>query len=377
MPLRLLAALLTALALAPFGSASADTIDFAFQPAIRQAEPTRLPLMDITRAGSRIVVAGERGVIAYSDDEGATWTQAEVPVSTTLTAVDFADAQQGWATGHGGVILHSGDAGATWSLQFDGNQANQQFLAYTRQRVAELETAVDEAEDPELADELSIALEDAEFAVEDAEAATGTGPVDPFLDILMLDSRRGFAVGAYGMLYATLDGGEHWQLAVRGIDNPDRYHYYSLAVDAAGALYLAGEAGLLYHSSDNGATWQRSEDLYDGSLFGALAPDASALVFGLRGHVFRSEDRGASWQSIDTGVEYGLYGGAQLDDGRLLIVGAGGQLLLSDDGGRSFSASNHPSRTSFAGGLADGRGGLLLVGMDGLIRIEAESNPDD
>ncbi len=374
---RLLAGLLVALVILPLGAARAESPDFAFQPAVEQPEPTRLPLMDITRAGERLVVVGERGVIAYSDDKGVSWQQAASPVSTTLTSVTFADASSGWATGHGGVILHSSDGGANWELQFDGNQANQQFLAYTERKVTELEQAVAAAEDPAEADELAFELEDAQFAVEDAETAIDTGPVDPFLDILMLDARRGFAVGAYGMLYTTSDGGAQWQLAIDTIDNPYRYHYYAVAVDGNGTLYIAGEAGLLYHSEDGGQHWQRNENVYDGSLFGALAQGDRALVFGLRGHVFISEDGGATWSSIIADTESGLYGGAVLDDQRVLIVGAGGQLLLSEDGGQSFQNSNHPSRASFSGGLADGAGGILLVGMDGLVRIAAEGGSDE
>ncbi len=368
--------LLVVLALLPWGAASAEVVDFAFQGAIRQADPTAIPLMDIERVGERLVVVGERGLIATSDDDGRNWQQADVPVSTTLTAVTFADAQHGWATGHGGVILHSSDAGSTWVMQFSGDEANRQFLAYTQKRVVELEEELAGIEDPEAADDLSYALEDAEFAVEDAEAAVETGPVDPFLDVHMLDAQQGFAVGAYGMLYATRDGGEHWQLQLTGIDNPDRYHYYALVEDAAGTLYLAGEAGLLYHSTDSGETWQRHEDLYDGSLFGALATEHGAVVFGLRGHVFISADSGASWASLDTGIESGLYGGQRLRDGRVLLVGSGGQMLLGDDKLERLSASNHPSRSTFAGGILAANGDLLLVGTDGLTRISVEADTD-
>jgi photosystem II stability/assembly factor-like uncharacterized protein len=40
-------------------------------------------------AGPRIVAVGQRGHILWSDDAGAHWQQAEVPVSADLTAVCF------------------------------------------------------------------------------------------------------------------------------------------------------------------------------------------------------------------------------------------------------------------------------------------------
>ncbi len=54
---------------------------------------------------------GERGIVLLSDDAGVSWRQAKVPVSVSLTAVQFVDAEQGWAVGHLGVVLHTQDGG--------------------------------------------------------------------------------------------------------------------------------------------------------------------------------------------------------------------------------------------------------------------------
>ena len=52
-----------------------------------------------------------------------------MPVSADLTALHFANAQQGWAVGHEGVVLHTPDGGASWTLQLDGRRANALVLA--------------------------------------------------------------------------------------------------------------------------------------------------------------------------------------------------------------------------------------------------------
>ena len=92
----------------------AQATDYALQPALPISSAAEEQLLDITSAGSRVIAAGERGVIVYSDDGGRSWTQAKVPVSETLTSLHFPTADHGWAVGHGGVILHSGDGGETW-----------------------------------------------------------------------------------------------------------------------------------------------------------------------------------------------------------------------------------------------------------------------
>jgi len=62
-------------------------------------------------------------VVILSDDDGATWHQAKVPVSVTLTAVSFGTPAKGWAVGHSGIVLHTEDGGETWVKQLDGIQA--------------------------------------------------------------------------------------------------------------------------------------------------------------------------------------------------------------------------------------------------------------
>jgi photosystem II stability/assembly factor-like uncharacterized protein len=346
--------------------------DFAFLPAVDFTEPTSMQLLDITRAGDRLVAAGERGVIILSDDHGASWRQAPVPVSVTLTALHFPEPDLGWAVGHAGTILHSSDGGESWNLQFDGNDANRKYLAFSRERVQMLEEALAETEDEAELEELEYALEEASFAVDDATDAIDTGPADPFLDVLFLDASTGFAVGAYGMLYRTDNGGNDWEIAIAGIDNPYRYHYYALAAGADGRLYLSGEAGLLFYSSDTGSSWERVEDLYDGTLFGVAVRSGELYSYGLRGHVFRSVDGGVNWEEIDNSERYSLYGGTRLADGHVLMVGYGGLVLTSADGG-GLRGWRHPSRSSLSSAVQTANGEILLVGMSGLLSLsEAE-----
>ena len=93
-------------------------------------------LLDIDRAGSRLVVVGERGHILYSDDTGDTWQQAKVPTRQMLTAVHFPSPKLGWAVGHDGLVLATVDGGEHWVLQRDGltdqNVINRNRLAMLR-----------------------------------------------------------------------------------------------------------------------------------------------------------------------------------------------------------------------------------------------------
>jgi hypothetical protein len=122
---------------------AAASADYQFSGAVQVRELQKRTLSDIAHTNGSLVAVGERGLIIVSRDGGLSWTQASVPVSATLTAVDFATDEKGWAVGHAGTILHSSDGGATWQLQFDGNEANRQWLAHTTAKKESLQSQVD------------------------------------------------------------------------------------------------------------------------------------------------------------------------------------------------------------------------------------------
>lgn len=99
------------------------------QPALITPKALGAAMLTVVRAGARLVAAGERGTVLWSDDQGKTWQQAEVPVQATLTALRFVDDRTGWAVGHMGVVLRSDDGGQTWVKQLDGVQAARLVLA--------------------------------------------------------------------------------------------------------------------------------------------------------------------------------------------------------------------------------------------------------
>ncbi|MAD09029.1 MAG: hypothetical protein CL592_00815 [Alteromonas sp.] len=225
-------------------------------------------LLDIA-SGDITVAVGERGhvLIKRADSD---FTQVTVPTQSTLTAVTLVG-EHIWAVGHDAIILHSSDGGEQWQVQMY---------------------------QPELE--------------------------RPFLDVIFFDSRRGLAIGAYGLFYQTSDGGNTWG-NVRHAEflNPyDREYleeirqedeeFYQLELNSIlphlnritrgqnGTLLIAGEAGLLAMSDDDGQSWQRLESDYTGSFFDFVQLDSGLMVAaGLRGNILVSED-GEQWETLQT-----------------------------------------------------------------------------
>ncbi|AMO76003.1 WD40/YVTN/BNR-like repeat-containing protein [Pseudomonas citronellolis] len=319
-----------------------DVADTLQQKSTASALASRSALNAVALAGERLVVAGVRGHILYSDDQGGHWKQASVPVSVSLTGLCFADALNGWAVGHRGVILATRDGGQSWTRQLDGFRAAQAILDAYRS-------------DPERAEE--------------ARRLVDEGADKPFLAVQCLGGSRVLAVGAYGLAFASDDSGVHWQLA-RELQDGSNGRHLNAVERLHGHLFLAGELGGLMRVNDDLHNFVRLDEPYDGSFFGLLASNAGTLfAFGLRGHLFRSEDQGGSWQQVALPTTKSLTAGARLKDGSLLLADESGQGWLSRDDGRSFQAVSPEQRFPLVALLATTDGGSLAVGSNGITRF--------
>jgi len=349
---------------APAAFALADIIE---APA-RQTDLAPVNLLnDAERAGARIVAVGERGHIIYSDDDGQTWVQGNVPVSVTLTAVDFGSETRGWAVGHSGVVLHTEDAGENWSLQLTGVGAAELAIASKEDQIAALEERIEGAPESEKSD-LEWALDDLFFTMENMQSDLDIGPVNPLLGVWFEDDQHGFVVGAYGMILRTEDGGENWRDWAPKIDNDRNFHLNSIARIAGGALVIVGEAGQIHVSVNDGDTWERRESPYEGSLFGVIGTGQvnEILAFGLRGNMLFSTDLGKSWRMVPNSAGATLNDGAVADDGRITLVGNGGTVLMSANGADSFREYFRSDRAGVMSVVPVSGTNLLIVGEGGV-----------
>jgi photosystem II stability/assembly factor-like uncharacterized protein len=327
-----------ALAVAPQALAQeAAREDSASQPAVIAPLADKSLLLDLARAGPRVVAVGERGHILRSADAGRTWTQSPVPASANLTAAWFADEKNGWAVGHVETILRTTDGGESWEL--------------------------------------------VHFAPENPQ---------PLLDVCFADASRGVAVGAYGVVFVTTDGGAVWSQvpfepdplpgAEKVEPEPDdmeaefdlgfEFHLNAIARGPDGRMYLGAEAGRLFRSDDDGAHWRELPSPYDGSFHGVLPLGGDAvLAYGLRGNLFRSDDGGTTWAAIPTGTTALLDAGARIDEDTVVVAGMAGVVLVSRDGGRSFTLTQQDDRKGIAAVLPSGDGELIVAGEGGVRRL--------
>ena len=260
-------------------------------------------LLDIANNTNSIIV-GERGHVlinsAATNDTTqnliADYTQVIVPTKTTLTAVTGIN-ELAWVVGHDATILGSIDAGVNWELLHHAPELDR-----------------------------------------------------PLLDIHFFNPSHGIAVGAYGLFYRTEDGGRTWVQEYHSsvLSQDDKEYLESIKTDEAfyleelsfisphfnrlhdanGTLYLAGEAGLVAISNDQGHSWERLNLNYLGSFFDvAELPSKDILAVGLRGNMFLLSD--GEWNSIATCITTSL-NSVLVSQEDVFVVGNNGVILRLD-----------------------------------------------
>lgn len=310
------------------------------RPSLQSPKAPRMAILTVALAGKRMLAAGERGIVIYSDDNGNNWTQAQTPTSASLTAMRFANDQQGWAVGHMGIVLHTADGGLTWSKQLDGIEAARLTLDVARKNGDER-------------------------AIRDAERLVQDGADKPFFDLCVINEHTLFIVGAYNLALRSDDSGKTWTAWQKHIANPRALHLY--AIRAVGStLFIAGEQGLLLRSSDSGQSFAPINTPYKGSWFGLVAERSNGLLaYGLRGNVYLTKDMGKTWKQANSATPVSISAGTELADGRIVLVSQGGDVLVSTNQGLSFTPL--PEKTGLPlAAVAEGRDGLVLGSLRGV-----------
>lgn len=319
-------------------------------PAIKNRMAEKGLFNGIVWTGKRLISVGQRGHIIYSDDQGKSWTQANVPVSSDLVAVNFPSAQKGWAVGHDGIVLNSADGGATWIKQFDGRAANQAMLHYYPGHPPR---------------DLSAHNGTGSGLMEEIQRYVREGSDKPFLDVWFENETQGFIVGAFNLIFRTGDGGKNWEPWFDRTENPGRLHFYGIK-GIGRDIFIAGEHGLVLKLDRAAGRFRKLKTPYQGSFFGITGNSGSVVAFGMRGNLYLSRDKGNSWRKIETGIPVGLTGATITEEGRIVLVSQAGQVLMSDKEGLSFKRAGNEKPFLAAAVAALDRTQLGIAGFGGV-----------
>lgn len=272
---------------------------------------------------------GKFGLIFITRDGGKSWQRSASGTNKTLSAVSFADSQNGFIVGSAGTVLATNDGGATWRAQNSGTQ--DQLLGVHALSPAQVfavgsfGTLLSSSDGGRNWNKHELKWDTLiERIVKEG------GYVEPNLNaVYFSSSEKGWVVGEFGLVLRTRDGGKTWVSQRYGGDLPQLYAI-QFRDDRRG--WAIGQAGNLIHTVDGGQRWssvelQTKRDLYDVSLEGERGVIVGAGV------VLVSEDGGSKWKAARSTPEDQWLSGVALKSSEAIAVGRGGrtQLLVLDN----------------------------------------------
>lgn len=317
-------------------------VDLIDAPSRTLVTALRSMVSGVASQGGRTVAVGPRGLILLSEDGGGSWRQVISPVSTDLATVRFAGPNVVWAVGHDAVALRSSDGGTSWERMLDG-RAVLRLLRESAKGSEQLEAEIERTM---------------------GQSATADVWPAPLLDIrFAADGLTGFAVGGFGLILHTIDGGKTWQSWQAKADNEQRYHLYALT-GGDGAVFIAGEQGLVMRFDAESQRFKRVETPYNGSFFGIDQLGSRLVAYGLRGNVFVSEDAGVGWRKIETGVDANLVAAVAHGDSVLLVSQKGDVLAVDFDAARASVYDQAPGAEVYGAAMTNSQR-LALARLSG------------
>lgn len=176
--------------------------------------------------------------------------------------------------------------------------------------------------------------------------------------IVALPDDRLFVCGEYGALYGSTDLGDSWSKVETGA----KACLFALERDAKGHLWVTGDDGFVARSTDDGATWlpfdagtkQRILNVIaDGDTIWFLCGDGALIAS--RGKELATLFKGRAPLTDLIRTPYGLF-----------VCGDGGQLLRSTDG-RTFEVLEPVGADVDLESMTFGDGGLFVVGSRGTV----------
>jgi photosystem II stability/assembly factor-like uncharacterized protein len=240
-----------------------------------------------------VVVPSQKGAMMKSTDQGATWQPLDSGVKRDLLSVSFPTPQLGVAVGDFGTLIRTEDGGKTWS---------------------------------------KIALP-ADITLPE-EVAEITEPGDVLLyDVDFATPELGWAVGEFGVILATRDGGKTWTAE----HSPVQTTLFGVHFADAQRGWATGIEEVLLHTTDGGQTWHKVAvpersgfvlGIYDVAVQGRLG-----WAIGDSGLLLRSVDGGETWERIDLPIRLtgNWFRGIALAPGTSgIIVGSDGEILLTN-----------------------------------------------
>ncbi|WCM23642.1 YCF48-related protein [Paraburkholderia bryophila] len=192
----------------------------------------------------------------------------------------------------------------------------------------------------------------------------------PLFSVHFMNDHDGIAVGLWSLMLRTHDGGKSWTKTTLakppdgGKTDRNLYHVFA---DQKGALYISAEQGIVLKSTDGGTNWDYLATGGNGSLWSGVAmPDGRIVVGGLLGSLFQSRDGGANWEPLKSGAKSSITN-LVANGKELMAVGLDGLVMKQREDGAPFDVAQRPDRAAVTVAVIDADGKPILFSKDGVL----------
>jgi photosystem II stability/assembly factor-like uncharacterized protein len=143
----------------------------------------------------------------------------------------------------------------------------------------------------------------------------------------------GWAVGTYGFIVKSLDGGYSWTTQVAAAS----YQFYDVKFIDQNRGLIVGANGTILRTSDGGVTWAPVNSGTQNSLWQIKVLDSmNVWTVGSYGTILHSSDGGQTWATQLSGTSSGLMAVEFINARHGWAVGSGSQILRTSNGGATW-----------------------------------------
>ena len=276
----------------------------------------------VAHKGSNIVVASSVGAVVQSGDYGATWQRVELPGRPALIDITVCPGGEFFALDTNRQVWRGQGGSRDWTPSAIDTQENTLSIHCAPNGRLWVSASFGTLYWTPMSNSGSDNLGKwNEFSLyEDLQ----------FTAVRFVDRSNGFAVGEFGTVMVSRDGGDSWRQR-RPIPND----FYPMGADFLDRTtgWVGGLDGIVWRTTDGGRNWRRQETPTSSPIYGIRASRKG--VYAVGGSAKLVEFHRGQWRTFEGGPEVLAYmrGVGVLDNGALLVAGGGGTLAVIADRG--------------------------------------------
>lgn len=272
---------------------------------------------------------GTAGTIMKTTDAGVTWNITHYAGGSTkiLKSLYFLDENNGWVGGYDGKLLHTTDGGVTWDSISGHTTHIVQGIAFPNPLKGTIVSAFQNGIC------CSAIFHTTNGGTSWNQQVVPQSAQENLYNVAFANDGLGMAVGLFGIMLRTTDGGATWLK----FDVGTQEHLFSIDHIGDNLWFAAGNGRVIIKSTDAGVSWTESFHGITGDFEGInMVDENNGYVCGANGEIRKTTDGGLTWLLQQSGTTNLLYDISFADVNTGIAVGYFGTIVRTTDGGETW-----------------------------------------